>query len=177
MECSWRGSAKREVSVCVCPPSLNGFPLLQRSGVWLLLWHAWLGRWWRAQEQGQSGRATCDDDVQCQSTERGSDFQPGGTSGTARTHAHEGFKQVAGGANGCNRSVIWFEGEPGVRGVQGTRRSPSGGQLRQVERELNWPAMATDPGEPRMEYVGHTCAFNTQSDQTEAAAMDSGPVS
>ena len=67
--------------------------------------------------------------------------------------------------------------ELGDWGVQGAHRSPSRGRLHQVERELNRLAMATDLGEPHMEYVRHTRGWNTRFVGTGPVAVDSGLVS
>ena len=43
--------------------------------------------------------------------------------------------------------------------------------------QFSRPARPTDIGEPRLEYAGHTRAWNTRSDYTEPVVVDSEPVS
>ena len=43
--------------------------------------------------------------------------------------------------------------------------------------ELDRPVTASDLGELRMKYAGHTHSWNPQLDQTGPAVVDSGPVS
>ena len=58
------------------------------------------GRWHRVAGHGRRRV------VRRKGTENGSDCQPSDVSSIARMHACEEFKQVVGGANGCNRRVV-----------------------------------------------------------------------